>query len=59
MTRSYGASFASPPKARCLLALAGKTDIFRAKKILDGHMCILGDVPPAPLTLGTVDDVKA
>ena len=52
MTRSYGASFASPPKARCLLALDGKTDIFRAKKILDGHMCILGDVPP-------VDSVRA
>jgi Uroporphyrinogen decarboxylase (URO-D) len=47
------------PKAKCLLALDGKTDIFRAKKILDGHMCILGDVPPALLTLGTVDEVKA
>lgn len=47
------------PARRCVLSLDGKTDIFRAKKILAGHMCILGDVPPALLTLGTVDDVKA
>ena len=47
------------PARRCVLALDGKTDIFRAKKILAGHMCILGDVPPALLTLGTPDEVKA
>jgi hypothetical protein len=47
------------PARRCVLELDGKTDIFRAKKILAGHMCILGDVPPAMLTLGTVDEVKA
>ncbi len=47
------------PKARCILTLDGKTDIFRAKSILDGHMCLMGDVPPALLTLGTVDQVRA
>ena len=47
------------PARTCVLALDGKTDIFRAKKILAGHMCILGDVPPALLTLGTTDEVKA
>ncbi len=47
------------PARRCVLELDGKTDIFRAKKILAGHMCILGDVHPALLTLGTVDDVRA
>jgi hypothetical protein len=47
------------PARRCVLALDGKTDIFRAKKILAGHMCILGDVPPALLTLGTPDEVRA
>ena len=47
------------PRARCILTLDGKTDIFRAKKILDGHMCLMGDVHPALLTLGTVDQVKA
>ena len=47
------------PARRCILELDGKTDIFRAKKILARHMCILGDVHPAMLSLGTVDDVKA
>ncbi|MFH0915751.1 MAG: uroporphyrinogen decarboxylase family protein, partial [bacterium] len=47
------------PKAKCVLALDGKTDIFRAKKILAGHMCLLGDVPPALLTLGSTDQVRA
>ena len=47
------------PKARCVLELDGKTDIFRAKKILGEHMCILGDVPPALLSLGTPDEVRA
>ena len=47
------------PARRCVLALDGKTDIFRAKKILAGHMCLLGDVPPALLTLGSVKDVQA
>jgi uroporphyrinogen-III decarboxylase len=47
------------PARKCVLALDGKTDIFRAKRILAGHMCILGDVPPALLTLGTVDEVRA
>ncbi len=47
------------PARRCVLELDGKTDIFRAKKILAGHMCLLGDVHPAMLTLGTVADVEA
>lgn len=47
------------PARKCILELDGKTDIFRAKKILAGHMCILGDVHPAMLSLGTVDEVKA
>jgi uroporphyrinogen-III decarboxylase len=46
------------PRARCILALDSKTDIFRAKKVLDGHTCVMGDVPPALLTLGTVDQVN-
>lgn len=45
------------PKARCVLALDGKSDIFRAKEILDGHMCLLGDVHPRMLTLGDPDEV--
>jgi len=47
------------PARTCVLATDGATDLFRAKKILGGHMCLMGDVPPAMLTLGTTDDVKA
>ncbi len=47
------------PKAKCILTFDGKTDIFRAKRILEGHMCLMGDVPPALLTLGTADQVRA
>ena len=46
------------PARKCILALDGQTDIFRAKRILAGHMCIMGDVPPGLLTLGSVDEVK-
>jgi uroporphyrinogen-III decarboxylase len=46
------------PARSCVLALDGKTDIFRAKRILAGHMCLLGDVPPALLTLGTPAEVR-
>ena len=47
------------PRAKCVLALDGKTDIFRAKEILGGHMCIQGDVPPSMLSLGSPDQVRA
>ena len=45
------------PKAKCVLSLDGKTDIFRAKAILGDHMCIMGDVPPGMLSLGTPEQV--
>ncbi len=34
------------------------TDIFRAKEVLKGHMCIAGDVPCSLLQAGTPEDVK-
>jgi uroporphyrinogen-III decarboxylase len=34
------------------------TDIFRAKDILKGHMCIEGNVPSSLLQVGTTDDIK-
>lgn len=45
------------PKAKCVLSLDGATDIYKAKEVLGRHMCIMGDVPPAMLTLGTPDEV--
>jgi len=34
------------------------TDIFRAKEVLGGYICIVGDVPCSLLQAGTVQDVK-
>jgi uroporphyrinogen-III decarboxylase len=45
------------PRGKCVCDLDGTTDIFKAKEILDGHMCISGDVPASLLTLGTEDQV--
>lgn len=47
------------PKGKCILALDGKTNIFRAKEILGDHMCLMGDVPPSLLSLGTPQEVTA
>jgi len=47
------------PRGKCVCDLDGTTDIFKAKEILDGHVCISGDVPAALLTLGTADEVRA
>jgi hypothetical protein len=46
------------PKGKCVCDLDGTTNIFRAKEILEGHMCISGDVPAALLTLGTTEQVR-
>ena len=35
------------------------TDIFRAKQVLGGHMCIQGGVPPSILQYGTPEEVDA
>ena len=45
------------PKGK-VLARFDSTDIFRAKDILKGHLCIEGNVPATLLQMGTVDDVK-
>lgn len=47
------------PAGKCVCDLDGMTDIFQAKEILRGHMCISGDVPAALLTLGSPGDVEA
>jgi uroporphyrinogen-III decarboxylase len=47
------------PKGKCICELDGTTNIFKAKEILNGHMCIMGDVPATLLTLGKPDEVTA
>ena len=50
--------FTELPKGKVVLDLDGLTDIFKAKAILRGHLCISGDVPAALLKLGTPQEVS-
>jgi uroporphyrinogen-III decarboxylase len=45
------------PKGKCIVDLDSTTDIFKAKEVLDGHMCISGDVNATMLSLGQPEDV--
>ncbi|MFC1921119.1 uroporphyrinogen decarboxylase family protein [Chloroflexota bacterium] len=45
------------PRAK-LMAHFDSTDIFRAKEVLNNHICIRGNVPGSLLQTGTGDDVK-
>jgi len=49
--------FRELPRAKCLMALDGETNIHKARDILDGHMCIMGDVPAFMLFSGSSADV--
>ena len=40
------------------LARFDTTDIFRAKEVLKGHICIEGNVPSSLLQVGSIQDVK-
>ncbi len=53
------ARFRELPKGRCIVALDGDTDIFKAKEILGDHLCLMGDVPATMLFTGTPDEVHA
>lgn len=49
--------FLELPARSCIMALDGSTDIRAARKILDGHMCIMGDVPASKLAFGSAEEV--
>ena len=51
--------FRDLPKGRCVMSSDSATNIYKMKELLDGHMCLMGDVPPSLLTLGTPDEVHA
>ncbi len=51
--------FKELPRGRCICNLDSATDIFAAKEILDGHMCIMGDVPATLLKLAEPAEVEA
>jgi uroporphyrinogen-III decarboxylase len=47
------------PRSSAILALDSTTNIFAAKKVLRGHLCLAGDVSPALMSLGKPEDVEA
>jgi uroporphyrinogen-III decarboxylase len=49
--------FRELPKGKCIWGSDNATDIFKVKEVLGDHMCVLGDVPPALLVLGSPDEV--
>jgi len=51
--------FKKLPRGSAILALDGTTDIFAAKEVLQGHLCLHGDVPAALLSIGKPEDVEA
>ncbi|MDR3573231.1 MAG: uroporphyrinogen decarboxylase family protein [Anaerolineaceae bacterium] len=53
----YLECFLELPKGQVLLEIDSTTNIFKAKEILKGHMCIMGDVPASLLKLGTPEQV--
>ncbi len=51
--------FKQLPRGSAVLALDGTTDIFAAKEMLRGHLCLHGDVHPTLLSLGKPEEVEA
>jgi hypothetical protein len=47
------------PPEKCILAVDQDTDLFKAKEILGDHTCLMGNVAPQTLALGTVDETVA
>lgn len=51
--------FKELPKGKCIMALDGRTDIFKAKEVLGDHMCIMGDVPSRMLAFAKPEEITA
>jgi len=45
------------PAKKCIMELDGSTDIFKAREIMAGHTCIMGDVPAYLLAFKPRDEV--
>jgi hypothetical protein len=50
--------FKDLPAKMVVAELDSMTDIFKAKEVLKGHMCIAGDVPAALTALGSPEEVE-
>ena len=49
--------FRELPAGKMIFGLDGFTDIFKAKEILDGHSCVMGDIPAVMLSTASPDEV--
>ena len=47
------------PAKKCVLNPDGMTDVRKFKELIGDRMALLGDVPPALLSVGTPDEVRA
>jgi uroporphyrinogen-III decarboxylase len=47
------------PKGSAVLELDSTTDIFAAKEVLRGHLCLKGDISAALMSIGKPEDVAA
>jgi uroporphyrinogen-III decarboxylase len=50
--------FKQLPRGSAILALDSTTNIFAAKELLRGHLCLAGDVSPALMSIGTPEEVE-
>lgn len=47
------------PKGKVIASFDGTTNLFNAKKVLGGHVCLMGDMPASLLAAGTTKEVEA
>lgn len=50
-------TFLELPPRSCIIALDGRSDMRRARAVLDDRFCLMGDVPAALLAAGTAEEV--
>ena len=47
------------PKGKCIIHLGGESNIFKAKEILAGHMCLMGDALFTKMQVASPDEITA
>jgi hypothetical protein len=45
------------PKGQCVIHFGGETNIVKAKEVLKGHTCLMGDSPNSLMSLSSSDEV--
>ena len=50
--------FRKLPRGSAVLQLDSTTDIFQAKELLRGHLCLYGDIPASLFSIGSVEEIE-